>query len=502
MPPIDKPAPPPPPPRPKVQPQQATRKPQPKAPPAKTQDKPEASKPRNTFSQPLNDKPPVTLNPKVPDASVSVEGNAGAEGSTHIKGKEVGFKFSGGVFASAQTSVSKLDEPGAGGKKVITITNKVGVQGSGSVDAGRFGVDAGFKKGVTRQYQAVVTPEQLQKIRAGGEPPSPYSPDKMPPGTSITMKSGSFSESSLGGKVNGAYGGVSYEGSVTVQKDQAASVKKLASNKVQISIGPEKEIENENTLGVNALGISASFTTSDNSTSSQMHQVTLDLNNPKARDVYAHFLQHGELPTKDDAKAGVTDAATVKKLDISYQQATSLGIGPVSFGSKGPEQTYSGAEVKYADGRSKMSVDQNSGDGYRSTWIVSKDKNGKVTDNSVDIHQDKTSLPQIWAAAAGNYRNPESGSLDIHMSQSQLDQLQQRVRTLDEAYNKKEGVTTGDPYISELRDLKGVNDLEWAFRSNNTSRQEDIAGAIMTVNRYSQASGLPPIDTGIQFHPT
>ena len=151
---------------------------------------------------------------------------------------------------------------------------------------------------------------------------SPFDPTSIPPGGRITLDSQMFSSKEL----EASFRYMALATKTTEASGVSYQVERLDEATVRVSMGPNSALSAFNGLGVTLVGITAVAGRQDAIGQSQVQTATFDLSQADGQAAYAHFVATGEVAAQTP---GVSDVATIERLDASSQMRLKLGVGSV-----------------------------------------------------------------------------------------------------------------------------------------------------------------------------
>lgn len=281
--------------------------------------------------------------------SVSVTGSSGLStdkiplnnlpGLGHLdEGK---FNISGGIkeinTVAAETSHTATTD-------TYKITSTVSTEGKVSLDLRKFGLEGTLADGQKIEYKITV-PKGVNPLSI-----NPNDPSSWPPGTTIQVDSSHTAARGLGLK----YDAVGLDGSVDTQNGISQIVSKGGDGRVTVMSGPQDAITNKASLSVSFEDAKAALGASHTLSNTTLASATFDTSTADGRAALANSLANGTIPTTNGA--GVSDAATVQRLDYSSSQNISLKVFDFEGKFDSPAYKSSLVETTYGDGTSEQAL--------------------------------------------------------------------------------------------------------------------------------------------------
>jgi hypothetical protein len=174
--------------------------------------------------------------------------------------------------------------------------------------------------GVRFSYEAVVTPEQGERI-ANGELAGPniLQPLNMDEGTSVLLRGSVLQQSTLAA----SYKKFHTESTVTNLDGLGFGVQRLDGDRVAIYSGSIEAVENEAYFGLKYAGFHVEKTLEDHSLS----YAELDLSTPEGQQAYQRFITSGQMP--GSTADGSIRAGTREVVDSSHSGSVAVRLGPI-----------------------------------------------------------------------------------------------------------------------------------------------------------------------------
>jgi hypothetical protein len=367
------------------------------------------------------------------------------------------------VEASAKVTNTKV-EPG--------LTNTVTMEASASI--GRYvGVEAGQESKVSAgdkriegqkfTYETKVTKEQEEAIRNGtAELPNPFDPRSMPEGSAAVLKGQNYK----GTDFEFAYRHIATEAKVTDLQGVGMSVEKQADNKVRISSGPVKAIENEAYVGLAHKDISVGLKNKQGLENTTMRVADLDLSTQEGLDKYHRFLITGQVPEADGNT--VTRSGTTQTLKLTNETSAQVSLGPVDISKQLLSTEGERKTTQYTDGSKSDEVSLTYGRGSNLTISKEFDFLGNpVTDPDKPTYaltmgqldpRSSSSLAAAYAedpdsAEAASYRGKPAQDAQISFTPEQAQEMQRMATEYVQNHNDLSSTTLQDAVLTGTSDF-------------------------------------------------
>lgn len=281
----------------------------------------------------------VTITPDT--VSATVEGGF----STEVKNAR-GYGVSFGINAEASVVANQQTENGV---TTFTVEGDASVTVQGGVNTPKAGLTVAHTEGIRASY-SVAMPEAAAR---GVDPKTvnPYDPSSMPTGTVITMNGEQYSSNAF----EATFKNLALSTKIEEASGVSVAIEKTGENTVRVTAGPTEAIEAYNSVGVDFGVASASLGRTDNLSGATLKTAEFDLSTPEGQAAYNEFLTNGTLPSENGP--GVSDVATIEKLDYSSESGAEVSLGPIDLSFKGQKNTGSSVVTTYPDGTKDVTVD-------------------------------------------------------------------------------------------------------------------------------------------------
>ncbi|MDQ3265035.1 MAG: hypothetical protein M3Y59_15455 [Myxococcota bacterium] len=384
-----------------------------------------------TQPQPVED----TFGTASGNASLDITGNsatASAEANVDLelrKGLNVHF----GTSIEAKTNVESED-----GFTTFTAEGTMSVSLGGEIDLGRVGFGADFTEGVHTEYQLRMSDADYQRMENGEIPtPDPFNPDTMPVGSSVVLNSENFTDTGF----DASYQQLSLESDIHDESGVSVLVEKTGENTVRVTSGPTEAIENSWKLGLSLGPASVHLGNTTSLESATLRTAEFDLSTPEGEAAYNRYLTTGEVPS--DNGPGVSDVASIFKVDFDSQSSVGGSLGPISGSFQLGSSNFDVYQTTYPDGSVDQITEakQHAGTPVRVVQHFNPDGTEDFSRQELTMHftgLDGSSEEQ-WAQTYGTDQHDYDGDMDIHMEFNAEDSMELSRRAQDYIAAQGEG---------------------------------------------------------------
>ncbi len=360
------------------------------------------------------------------------------------------------------------------------ITSTISTEGSVSMDLGRFGIEGTLADGQKIEYKITV-PKGVDPLSI-----NPNDPSSWPPGTSIQVDSSATAAQGLGLK----YGALGLDGSVDTQKGTTQTISKGGDSSVTVMSGPQDAVTNKASLSVSFDEAKAAVGASHSLAGSTVASATFDTSTAEGRAALANTLANGTIPGQNGA--GVSDAATVQRLDYSNSQEASLKVFDFEASFESAAYESSLVETKYGNGTSEQTLTiQDPGRADMSASVQFNAAGNPIPDSKVytytvanisDIEAQMLNTSKYSGFSGSGY---EAGqSVAISLTADQLNEFQANAA----AAHKEILNTTGD--MSLLSNSANEDAAYYALLIQKAGGDPNgLIGGISTVNQQANGGG-------------
>ncbi|MDP1827750.1 MAG: hypothetical protein Q8L48_31040 [Archangium sp.] len=333
------------------------------------------------------------------DGGISLSANGSF--STELKNAK-GYGVSFGV--SAQASVVTKNET-KDGVTSFSVSTDASVSITGGANTPQAGLTVGHTEGIKASYE-VRMPEAAAK---GVNPAtvSPFDPMSMPTGTVITMNGSQYSTNEF----KATFKNLALATKVTNESGVSVAVEKTGATTVRVTAGPTAAIDAYNGVGVDFGVAGVMLGRNDKLASATLKTAEFDLATPEGKAAYNDFLANGTLP-KDNGK-GISNVATIEKLDYSSQTRLDANLGPLEISLGGAQNTGARVETTLPDGTKSVSVDLQYSGNVPMNITQKFDKNGKEILSerryTYSLQADDNNTQLLNVAITGDVNKAQSG---------------------------------------------------------------------------------------------
>lgn len=206
---------------------------------------------------------------------------------------------------------------------------------------GEYGAGAGFRA----RYKVTLPGENRDPAEAARI--NPFDPTTIPKGATVTMDGQHYTQTSMAG----SFRHIGVETNLKDASGASFSVTRVDDSHVRVTMGPNQAVEAYNGFGLRSDIATAMLGRQDSLGGSTVRTATFDLSSADGQAAYAHFVATGEVAHRTP---GVSDVATIERVDYSSQTRLKLGLGPdalnVQADLAGPQNTGAFVKTTYPDG--------------------------------------------------------------------------------------------------------------------------------------------------------
>lgn len=222
----------------------------------------------------------------------------------------------------------------------VQFTNSVQVEGENRTSRGLVEGEASAGAGTRARYK-VLLPGENQSPEAAARV-NPFDPTTIPDGATVMMDGQNFAQTSLAG----SFRHIGMQTNVTEAAGVSYAITREGNN-VRVTMGPNQAVEAFNGVGLRSEIATAMLGRQDNLGGSTLSTATFDLSNKDGQAAYAHFVATGQVAHETP---GVSNVATLERIDYSSQTRAKLELGPVQADLAGPQNTGTFVKTTYPDG--------------------------------------------------------------------------------------------------------------------------------------------------------
>ncbi|MGO1542348.1 MAG: LysM peptidoglycan-binding domain-containing protein [Luteimonas sp.] len=315
--------------------------------------------------------------------------------------KGYGVSFSAGGNASTTGSAKTED-----GVTTYQLSTDVSVFLKGGVNTPKAGLEIGRTEGIRASYQ-VAMPEDSAVDPLTINPFDPYS---MPEGTVVTMNGSDYTTNEF----KATFNKLAMQTKVTDESGVSTAVERTGEDTVRVTAGPTEAIQAYNGVGVDIGVANVMLGRNDSLSEATLQTAEFDLSTEEGMAAYNDFLSTGTLPT--DNGEGVSEVATIEKMDYSSQSQISGKLGPINLSIDGAENTGNMVVTTLADGSVERTVDlQYSGNvpmNITQRWDADGNEIAADRRYSYDIQVDEQNQQILNAALTGDVDQATSGPVE------------------------------------------------------------------------------------------
>lgn len=379
----------------------------------------------------------VTVKPS--DGGITLTANG--EFTTELKNKK-GYGVSFGISAEASVVTNQETKDGV---TTFSVSTDASVSVSGGVSTPQVGVTVGHTEGIKASYE-VSMPEAAAK---GVNPATvnPFDPSSMPTGTTITMDGSHYSTNEFGA----TFKNLAIATKITNEQGVSVAIEKTGANTVRVTAGPTEAIEAYNGVGVDFGVASAMIGRNDRLSTATLKTAEFDLSTPEGKAAYNDFLTTGTLPA--DNGPGISNVATIEKLDFESQTRLDAKLGPIEISLGGSANVQSRVVTTLPDGSKSVSIDFKYGGHTPLNVAIKFDKNGNeiVSERrytyaikATDYNADLLNAALTGDMASGTIKPGQTVTLEFTQEQM-IEYMHMTERAVTEGGEKRLGEFVMDP---------------------------------------------------------
>lgn len=223
----------------------------------------------------------------------------------------------------------------------VQFTNSVGVETQNRTSRGLVEGEGSVGAGERARYKVTLPGENRDINDAIGI--NPFDPTTIPVGATVTMDGQVFTQTNLAG----SFRHIGMQTNVTEAAGVSYSVTRVDEDSVRVTMGPNEAVEAFNGIGLRSEIATAMLGRQDNLGGSTVRTAQFDLSNPDGQAAYSHFVATGDVAHQTP---GVSNVATIERIDYSSQTRAQLELGPVQANLAGPQNTGAFVQTTYPDG--------------------------------------------------------------------------------------------------------------------------------------------------------
>lgn len=325
---------------------------------------------------------------------------------------EAGFEGLRGIeFKMTREASLEVQQKSKDGYTEFTVTGGYVTMAGVSAQRGIFEGEVAAGVGMRVRYKVIVPGDNQSKEMVAGI--NPFDPSTVPPGATVIVDHQNYRRTDAAGSVRH----IGSESQIIEAEGMSFSVSRAKDGgSVQVMIGPSSALENYGVAGlrIKKAGFEATVAVGAqvNVGESKVHTATFDLKQPGAATAFNGFLAHGELPAD---LPGVSDVATVQRLDLSQQGRMKIKLAGMGAELEAdlainPPKTGTCTKTTYPDGSFAVNTEVKYGDNVPLSVTQRFDVQGneirseRTYEFSVDTGgKDNQAAKQInWVASGGD----------------------------------------------------------------------------------------------------
>ena len=232
----------------------------------------------------------------------------------------------------------------------ITTQAQVGVSGEVSAGGGKGGLDVsgGITTGIEAKYKVSLpgeaTVEQAAQV-------NPFDPTTLPVGGSVTLNGSDYVNTSF----DASFRYIGTQTRVNNAEGTSYVMERVDENTVRVTAGPTETINAFNGVGVSVGDVKVMAGREDQLHGATLQTAEFDITTPEGQAALQHFNATGQVPHET---AGVSDVATIKRVDFSSQTQLRAEFGKhVDLTLGGQANTGSSVQITYPDGSYSLTTD-------------------------------------------------------------------------------------------------------------------------------------------------
>ncbi|WP_222566044.1 LysM peptidoglycan-binding domain-containing protein [Novilysobacter antarcticus] len=280
--------------------------------------------------------------------TVSISGGGGfSQGLKNAKGYGVSF----GIDAQTTVTSGKKTDNGV---TTYRSSADLSVTLNAGVESKQAGLEVGRTEGIKGSFE-VSMPEQIA-AKTDLKTVNPFDPDSMPTGTVIKLDGSQYS----GTEFKAAFRHIATESKITNFEGASLLVEKTGTDQVRVTGGPTEAIEAYNGVGVDFSVASAMLGRNDKLDTATLKTAEFNLSSADGRAAFNDYIATGRMPA--DNGNGVSEVATIEKIDYSSQTQLKIELGSLKASLDGARNTGNSVLTTRADGSASATWDLQYGD--------------------------------------------------------------------------------------------------------------------------------------------
>lgn len=422
----------------------------------------------------------VSVNP----GAGSVTASGGVAFNESVKSANgYGVSFGGGANASISGGVNT-----ANGVTTYKASSDVSVFLKGGVNTPQAGLEIGRTDGIRASYQVAMPAD------AGVNPLSvnPFDPQSMPVGTTVTMSGSDYSTNEF----KATFRNIATQTKVTDETGVSTVVARSGEDTVRVTAGPTEAVKAYNGVGVEFGVGSIMLGRNDSLSGATLRTAEFDLSNAAGQAAYNDFLAAGTLP--DANGRGVSNVATVERLDYSSQTNLSAKLGPLNLSLDGAKNTGNMVLTTHADGSIERNVDlQYAGNvpmNINQHWDAAGNEIADARVYSYDVKVDASNVQLLNAALSGGLDGApvaEGQTVTLGFSETQMTALAgQTSAAVDNGAHMSLGTLLGYMNTDGSYPTPGAWDFALSLGRNLGNSDYGLSERLFSISDGSTAGGF------------
>jgi hypothetical protein len=300
--------------------------------------------------------------------------------------------------------------------------------------------------GTRLTYEAVVSPEQGERINGGdlSAAPDPLDPMSMPVGTGVLIRG----QTLTGSQFEANYRLFHVGGESTSLEGQGFGVQRIDENIVEVTAGDVDTVESDLFAGLGYRGIAAVGISADRSLEERSMSVArIDLRTEEGRAAYQQFISTGQVPAW--SPPGVVQSGTTEIVNGDHTARVGIEVGGFGWGTETNSSEFNLVATTWADGSADYTNSARVGDDHYAqvTWstdasgervpgslsygLVLANHHGDLAGSLVDSY--RTDMDDLENATQTRYDGDQHVRLEF--TEAELMQLRQNARDFMESTN-------------------------------------------------------------------
>lgn len=236
-------------------------------------------------------------------------------------------------------SVSTQVQSGASGEIRTGGPRGLNVEGS---------VATGFESSYKVSLPGEATVEQAAAV-------NPFDPTTIPVGGSVTLDGGDYTSTSM----EASFRHIGIKTNIKDAEGVSYTVERVDENTVRVTTGPTETINAFNGVGLDLGKVSAYAGREDQLHGAELQTAEFDISTPEGQAAYEHFNATGQIAHETP---GVSNVATISRVDYSSQTQLRTELGPVNVDLGGQANLGSSVKITYPDESFSLTTDLSYGD--------------------------------------------------------------------------------------------------------------------------------------------